>query len=381
MKKEIFNEIKENGIKKDLLLSKYACKDKDAVRLKKDTEDIRNNFFKDIDKIIYTGAYARYTDKTQVFTHVGNDHISKRITHVQMVNKIARTIGRALNLNEDLIEAAALGHDLGHAPFGHLGEKILNKICLENNLGYFNHNVQSVRVLMALSDDGKGKNMCIQTLDAILCHNGEIEEQVYKPKNKTKEVFLKEYETCYKDSNQLTELIPMTLEGCVVKISDIISYIGKDYEDGLLLNLINTNDLPDIVKNTLGVTNSDIINTIILDIIEQSYNKPYIKISDNIYKAIKELKKFNYSNIYNKTFTSNEIHQLQNKFNKLFKELLEQLEKKSNNSNIYNNYYKIMDDLYKNSNSDKRIVIDYMSGMTDEYFQKECELYLENNNK
>lgn len=160
------------------------------------------------------------------------------MVHVQLVSKIARTIGRALSLNEDLIEAAALGHDLGHVPFGHEGERILNKISLKHNEGYFNHNVQSVRELMDIENDGEGINLSIQTLDAILCHNGELEFKEYHPKKKTTEEFLQDYENCYKIEGYTKTLIPNTLEGCVVRISDIIAYLGRDIEDAERLNLI-----------------------------------------------------------------------------------------------------------------------------------------------
>src|SRR5574344_1304262 len=173
-------EIEQIILIKNNYLSKYACKDKDAIRFYPTVEDIRPDFFRDIDRVIYSLSYTRYIDKTQVFSNIfNNDHISKRMTHVQMVSKIARTIGRALNLNEDLIEAAALGHDLGHVPFGHEGETILSELSQEHGEGYFNHNVQSVRTLMNLEKDGNGDNITIQVLDAILCHNGELVQSEY----------------------------------------------------------------------------------------------------------------------------------------------------------------------------------------------------------
>ena len=170
-------------------LSEYACKNSESLRLKLEKEDIRPAYFRDIDRIIYSLSYTRYLDKTQVFSNHENTNISKRMTHVQLVSKIARTIGRALNLNEDLIEAAALGHDLGHVPFGHVGEAILNKISLEHNEGYFNHNIQSVRILMFIENNGKGSNLTLQVLDAIMCHNGEIPQGCYMPKSKNIEQF------------------------------------------------------------------------------------------------------------------------------------------------------------------------------------------------
>jgi dGTPase len=188
-------------------------------------------------------SYLRYADKTQVFTFNENDHISKRMIHVQLVSKIARTIGRNLGLNEDLIEASSLGHDLGHVPFGHVGEAILNKISLENNEGYFNHNIESVRLLMDIEQNGKGRNLTLQVLDAIMCHNGELPIKKYCPKIKTKEEFLKEYNDSYKEKDYIKKLRPMTLEGCVVRVSDIIAYIGKDIEDAITLGIIKKEEI------------------------------------------------------------------------------------------------------------------------------------------
>ena len=179
-------------------ISKYATSDSMAIRFKRENDDdIRPAFFRDIDRVLYSTSYTRYIDKTQVFSFVNNDHISKRIIHVQFVSKIARTIGRALGLNTDLIEAAALGHDLGHVPFGHTGERILNDISLKHNEGYFNHNIESVRILMTLENNGEGKNITLQVLDAIMCHNGEFVLGKYEPVKKTKEDFIKEYKESY----------------------------------------------------------------------------------------------------------------------------------------------------------------------------------------
>ena len=205
------------------------CKNEDAIYLEKNESDFRAPFSRDVDRILYSLSFQRYMDKTQVFSFKENDHLTKRMIHVLYVSKIARTIGRALNLNEDLIEAGALGHDLGHTPFGHVGEAILNEISLRAGCGYFNHNVHSVRLLMNIENYGNGKNITLQTLDAILCHNGELVMGKYEPKwNKTKDDFLRDYERTYKDKNSSLQLIPMTLEGCVVRISDLIAYLGRD---------------------------------------------------------------------------------------------------------------------------------------------------------
>ena len=368
-------EIEKNMNIKNKYLSSFACKDSDAYRLKDEKEDIRTPFFHDIDKILYTLSYTRYIDKTQVFSHKENDHISKRMTHVQMVSKIARTIGRALSLNEDLIEAAALGHDLGHPPFGHTGEAILNKISLELGLGYFNHNIQSVRTLLKIENQGKGSNLCLQTLDAIMCHNGEIELAEYYPVSKDIETFLQEYNLSYQDNNIIKKLRPMTLEGCIVRVSDIIAYIGRDIEDAIRLGIITKDDIPQNIKNILGDNNRDIINTIILDIITNSYQKPYIKISPNIFTAIKELKKFNYENIYYKANTSEDITQYEMMFRKLIEVYCYQLQNNKEEETIYQSYLNHMSKEYRQNNSNYRIIIDYIAGMTDDYFKKQYEKY------
>ncbi len=360
--------IEENMKKHNLNLSQYATKDEDVEFLSdKNNLDIRTPFFRDIDRILYSLSYTRYMDKTQVFSFNENDHICKRMIHVQFVSKIARTIGRALGLNEDLIEAAALGHDLGHVPFGHLGEHILNDISLRHNEGYFNHNIQSVRTLMFIENKGLGKNISVQVLDAIMCHNGELAMDKYEPRKKTKEEFLEEY---YDSYHKDVKLIPMTLEGCVVRISDLIAYIGRDIEDALRLGIIKIEDIPSHITSALGKSNSEIVNTIILDIINNSFDKNYIKISDNIYKAIVDLKDFNYKNIYAKANSSDDIKRYEKMFNELFDKFLIDLEIGNHSSTIYKNYINYMDEEYK-KNTDARIVIDYIAGMTDDYFVKE----------
>ena len=375
MEQKLFQEIKNTMHKKDEFLSPYASKNEEGLRLNQESQDIRPNYFRDIDRIIYSLSYTRYIDKTQVFSHKENDHISKRMTHVQMVSKIARTIGRALSLNEDLIEAAALGHDLGHPPFGHTGEAILNKISLELGLGYFNHNIQSVRTLLKIENQGKGSNLCLQTLDAIMCHNGEIELAEYYPVSKDIETFLQEYNLSYQDNNIIKKLRPMTLEGCIVRVSDIIAYIGRDIEDAIRLGIITKDDIPQNIKNILGDNNRDIINAIIWDIITNSYQKPYIKISPNIFTAIKELKKFNYENIYYKANTNEDINQYEMMFRKLIEVYCYQLQNNKEEETIYQSYLNHMSKEYRQNNSNYRIIIDYIAGMTDDYFKKQYEKY------
>ena len=364
--------IKEIMLRNENNLNENACRDKDAIRIfDLEEEDIRPNYFKDIDKIIYSLSYTRYNDKTQVFSNKQNDNISKRIIHVQLVSKIARTIGRALSLNEDLIEAIALGHDIGHVPYGHLGERILNEISLRYGEGYFMHNVESVRTLMVLENNGKGKNLTVQTLDGILCHNGEFVQDLYKPVKKTKDDFLRDYNACYMDKSYGKKLIPMTMEGCVVRISDIIGYLGRDIEDAVRLGVFNSDEIPASLSKILGDNNSDIVNTIIMDIIENSIGKDYIKMSKDVYQAVKDLKEFNQIHIYDKANSKEDVENITKMFNDLFDGLIEVLENHDIDNNIYKTYLQSMSEEYVNNTTNARIVIDYISGMTDDFFVSE----------
>ena len=370
------DKIKENMLKNELNLSEYACKSSDSIRFKKIKEDdIRPPYFRDIDKIIYSLSYTRYIDKTQVFSNIDNDNISKRMTHVQMVSKIARTIGRALNLNEDLIEAAALGHDLGHVPFGHTGEAILSKISCENGEGYFNHNIQSVRLLMNVENNGNGVNISLQVLDAIMCHNGELVQDKYEPVKKTIQEYLNEYNDSYKNKDANKKMRPMTLEGCVVRISDVVAYIGRDIEDAIRLNVIDINDIPENIVRVLGKTNSDIINTVVLDIIEHSIDKPYITMSKDVFDAIVNLKDFNYKNIYSKANTKEQIEEYDKQFRYIFNKCLNDLKTNDKESRIHKIFLESMCEEYLNNTTDERKVIDYIAGMTDDYFLNEYYEY------
>jgi dGTPase len=364
-----FEEIKNNLLQKENNLSEYATKSSSAIRLKEDIEDIRPAFFRDVDRIIHSISFTRYMDKTQVFSFMENDHISKRIVHVQLVSKVARTIGRCLNLNEDLIEAIALGHDIGHTPIGHVGERILDEISKRELNSNFMHNVQSVRTYLDIDRYGKGNNLSLQVLDGILCHNGEILSNIYEPNfSKTKEEFLEEYNNCCKSTETAKKVRPMTLEGCIVRISDIIAYIGRDIEDAIELGALTRDQIPESISKVLGNNNRDIVNSIILDIVKNSYNKPYIKLSDDVFKAIFDLKEFNAKNIYAKANTSDSVNYYRNAFNKLFSKYLEDLEYNKKDSDIYTKFVSKMSNEYVENTPNKRIVIDYISGMTDDYF-------------
>ena len=352
-------------------LSKFRTSDTDAIRLYPMEEDFRTSFARDIDKIINYTSFTRYMNKTQVFSFKSNDNIQTRLVHVLLVSKISRTIGRALGLNEDLIEAIALGHDIGHIPLGHVGEKILNKISLRELDEVFMHNIEGVRNYLYLEQNGKGANLTIQVLDSILCHNGEILDNIYKPCPKTKEEFLKNYNDAYLMHKKHVSFDPMTLEGCVVKLSDVISYSGRDLEDAIRLNFVKRDDIPENITKILGNTNRDIVNTLVCNVIENSKGNNYIKLSDEVYKALKSLVKFNYEHIYNKANSKEKLAYYEEMFNTLYKEYLHDLESENIESSIYTNYLNDMTNIYKENNSKKRIVLDYISLMTDAYFQNE----------
>lgn len=377
LKKETFQIVKQNFILQEQYLSEYATKSKDAIRLKEEIEDIRPPFFRDIDRILHSQSYTRYIDKTQVYSYKENDHISKRMTHVQLVSKIARTIGRALRLNTDLIEAIALGHDIGHTPLGHAGEKMLNKLSLLNDKTYFAHNIHSVRDCMFIENNGKGLNLTIQVLDGIMCHNGEILSEIYKPQSKTKEEFLKQYEESFKDLKKSNKNRPMTLEGCVVRLSDIIAYIGRDIEDAITLGIFKRENLPTEITDVLGNNNKDIVNTIILDIIEHSLDKPYIKMSNDVFNALLKLKNFNTQTLYLNSLSDKDYEYYYNEMNKLYRLYLKDIDTNNEESVIYELFINGQSNDYLNNTNKNQIVKDFIAGMTDDFFMKQ----IINNNK
>lgn len=364
-------------------LSENACKAERAIYLREDEIDIRPIFLRDIDRILHSQCYSRYLDKAQVYINPQNDHITHRMQHVQFVSRIARTIGKTLRLNDELLEAIALGHDVGHAPFGHAGERQLNRICERENIGYFCHNAQSVRMLKDLEN----KNISVQTLDGILAHNGEMLLNKYEPNyNKTTHDFLKDLENTYSKKDYSKKIVPMTLEASVVRISDVIAYIGRDIEDAIMLGDIRREDLPEDIVGVLGNKNSSIVETLEDDLIENSIDKNYLCFSDKVFNALKLLMDWNYRNIYDKASLSDKAL-LENKFDMLFDVYLEKLMKsdykmkKIKNSNVtYSD--KVLQDFIESKTEEylektdiKRIVIDYISGFTDNFFNKEYEIY------
>ena len=298
------------------------------------------------------------------------------MTHVQLVSKIARTICRALRLNEDLCEAIALAHDIGHTPLGHSGEAMLNEISMKELNEAFAHNIQGVRNLMYVDNLGEGHNLTIQVLDGVFCHNGEMVSEKYVPQKKDMEEFLREYNESYSNIEKSKTYRPMSLEGCVVRISDIIGYIGRDIEDAINLGLFDREDIPKEISDVLGNNNKDIVNTIIVDIIDNSIDKPYIKMSKKVYEAIFKLKKFNYQNIYSKSLTKDEYDYYNLGMKKIYSVYLNALEKNDKSNIIYTIFLDSQCRWYLDNTSNQRKVIDFISGMTDELFLHQVKKYL-----
>jgi len=331
----------------------------------------RQSFSVDADRILHSHSYARYIDKTQVFYLVKNDHITHRVLHVQLVSKIARTIGRFLGLNEDLIEAIALGHDIGHTPFGHDGERFLSQICQANGIGYFHHNLQSVQFLDKVERKGKGWNLCLQTLDGILCHDGEIHNQ--KLLTATDKSFADlEAEIIAKKADPGITLTPMTLEGCLVRMADTVSYIGRDIEDAIRLKLIDRSNMPPESVRVLGDTNGTIVFNLVTDIIRNSYQKPYIAFSREVSEALKLLKNYNLEHIYMNPGIKKHTARIKILFEMLYETYLEDIKKQRTSSLIFRQFLKDMSREYIDRHKPAEIVRDFIAGMTDQYFLNQC---------
>jgi dGTPase len=375
----IFGEIeKNNRLREERTFSRWACFSAAGSRLLPERAeageegDIRPAFFHDADRIIHSRAFARYIDKTQVFTFFENDHITHRVLHVQIVSKIARGIGRSLGLNEDLIEAIALGHDLGHVPYGHEGEAVLDALSRENGIGCFCHNAQSARFLMELEQGGRGLNLTLQTLDGILAHNGEVLDRTYAPAyGKTAGAFLSEYNRCFTEPGASLGIRPMTMEGCVVRISDILAYVGRDFEDAILLHVTKRDRLPAPVRERLGDNNRDIVNTLVRDVVANSYGRDRIEFGGDIFKALRDLMDFNYENIYRNPLLKTQTAKIGNMFRQLFVAYVKDLAGAEGQTDFTKEFLTSMGPEYLDRTDPRRKAIDYISGMTDDYFNNQ----------
>ena len=371
LSKEISAQIE--AAKKTRQYVDVSFQDNDVIRrqnLTKDTATVwRPTFVHDIDKIMHCPYYNRYTDKTQVFSLCKNDDITRRSLHVQLVSRIARTIGSALHLNLDLIEAIALGHDIGHPPFAHTGEKYLDQLYHEHTGRHFYHNVQSVRVLDGIFP----YNISLQTLDGIVSHNGELECEEFYPRPLTSfEEFDRMIERCYEDKEFCKHLMPCTLEGSVVRFSDIIAYLGKDRQDAMRTKMVEESMF---INEDIGSINAEIINNLVVNIIENSYEKPYIKLDNRHFKALQKSKLDNYDKIYNYAESFAHLNTtVKPMMAEIYGQLLDDLKQHHESSPIFkehinyvNNVHYRRDVPYEKSEPNQ-IVVDYIASMTDDYF-------------
>lgn len=315
------------------ILNPFACfSSKSRGRLKpEEDDDIRTCFQRDRDRIIHSKAFRRLKHKTQVFLAPKGDHYRTRLTHVLEVSQIARTIARALRYNEDLVEAIALGHDLGHTPFGHAGEAILREI----HPGGFDHYKQSLRVVDLLERDGQGLNLTMEVRDGILKHSkgkGEIFSQHAKNK-------------------------PITHEGEIVRISDIIAYVNHDLDDAIRAGVINKTDVPRHTVKVVGEDYSKRIDTMVRDVIltTLSFENTKIAMSDEILKTIYSLRDFLYERVYESEMIIKEFKKAKGILSALYQYYFEHIEEISKNKEIHD------------KNERHKIICDFIAGMTDSF--------------
>ena len=304
------------------LLGPRACQAKDSRGRQRPEEEcsIRTCFQRDIDRIVYSKAFRRLKHKTQVFLQPEGDHYRTRMTHTIEVSRIARTIARGLRLNEDLAEAAAYGHDLGHTPFGHAGERVLAEIMP----GGFAHNQQSLRVVDRLEKDGEGLNLTYEVRRGILCHTGPDRAE--------------------------------TLEGQLLRLADKIAYINHDIDDAIRGKIIYPMDIPLAVSQVLGFTHSERINTLTVDVITASAGKDEILQSPACRDAMHELREFMFEYVYRNPVAKGEEGKAQDMLRRLFEYYVKEPDK------LPPEYQDI-----RYEEGVERAVCDYISGMTDKY--------------
>jgi len=330
-------------------------------------EDARGQYFRDTTAIIHSYPFRRLKHKTQVFFSPKNDHICTRIEHVMHVASVAAAICRGLELDADLAWAIGLGHDLGHTPFGHVGEKIIDE--LKASQGGFIHEIYSLRVVDWLANYGRGMNLTYAVRDGIVNHCGEKFEQFITP------------DFTEKDLSEIAarDRYPSTWEGTVVRMADKIAYLGRDLEDAVQLKIIEAEDIPEEVSAVLGTTNSEIINTLVTDVISTSQKKGAIGFSDSVFQAMRTLKEFNYKRIYLNPLLSNYHRYFERILSTIHTYLVEIFDMYGFNQEDYRkeqnlvavrygDYTRKMKDFYQEHDGGfNEMPFDYLAGMTDDY--------------
>lgn len=313
--------------REELLLSPYAAKSREATRdIEEEPDPLRTAFQRDRDRIIHSKCFRRLKHKTQVYIAPG-DHYRTRMTHTLEVGQIGRTVARALRLNEDLVEAIAMGHDVGHTPFGHVGEYALREI-----VGHFNHNEQSLRMVEVLEKHGtrQGLNLTKEVRNGILGHTGET--------------------------------VPNTLEGQIIRIVDRIAYLCHDYDDAQRAGMLTANDLPEEVRTYFGDTPSSMITAMVKDMVEQSFDKPNIVMSGDIESTMHVFRQFMFQNVYLAPALIPDRNKAAHVVKNLFTHFMEHPEDIET--------YVERDGLYSTID-----IIDYVAGLTDQYAIKLFKKY------
>lgn len=346
--------------------------EKDALqaRATKRTDDVRGTYYRDTTAIIHSSPFRRLKHKTQVFFAPSNDHICTRIEHVLHVASIATAICNGLGLDSSLAWAIGMGHDLGHAPFGHTGESIISALRTERGLSKFEHEVNSLRVVDFLANDGAGLNLTYAVRDGIVSHCGESFNRAMTPVFKIKNL---------DRITTRTGLVPATWEGVVVRFSDSIAYLGRDWEDACRLGIVKESDLPESIRRVLGAKNGEIINTLVNSVIDNSSPEKGITFSDNVFEAVEAMISFNYSNIYKSDFLKGYYDYFRRLIRMIYDYLCELFVKSGFDKASYakeNNMLAIgfgkyacemAGPLLKHDGGYENLIFDYISGMSDNF--------------
>jgi len=359
----------------ELTLGPHAATNEQARRRRPEPRDVmRTEYERDRHRIIFSRSYRGYRGRTQVFA-LSRYHLSDRMVHVQYVVQISRMIAKALELNTDLTEAIALGHDLGHAPFGHDGEEFLSQICQESGLGAFHHNIHSLRIVDCLERHGRGLNLTWQVRDGLVSHDGEVHSIQLRPQRDKTEEDLAAYIQA-RQAGLPSPMLPATLEGCVMRISDTVAYIGSDIEDAVRVGMVSVSELPEICRRRLGTTNGQIIETIVKDVIRNSLDQGFVCFSPEISDDLRKLKEWNYENIYLKFKRphdaasrqwAREVGKMRDALRIMFETFVRDLEEGSEESPVYREFLSHMEPAYRDdpANSPAVVTRDFIASLTD----------------
>jgi dGTPase len=372
------SDIVQYLLQEEKRLSPYAKKSSESLGRKFPIkpDPFRLEFARDDTRILHSPPFRRLKHKTQVFLSPDNDHICTRMEHVLHVSSIASIIGRCLGLNTDLINAIAMGHDIGHPPFGHIGERLLDRLLIREGIREgFKHEVHGLRVVDTLTNHGAGLNLTYEVRDGIISHCGEKMDKEVAPDR-------------HKDLSRLEEITdrsayPATLEGCLVRMVDRIAFLGRDLEDGIKAGLIKKKDIPAGIVRELGADNGRIIGTFVNDTIANSIDEDYIRLSDGVFSYMKELRDFNYEHIYLHPDVNNKARKGEHVLEQLFTAVMQILEKSGRGSDERFVCELVKDapsmqvlfNFIKNTNYTEntplpRIAADYVAGMTDAFAQR-----------